>query len=314
MDGTTAMDVTTERFERDVLERSHELPVVVDFWAAWCGPCRMLGPVLEREAESRAGEFALVKVDVDANQELALRYQIQGIPAVKAFRDGQVVREFVGALPPAAVAQFLDELTGPTAAERLVAELEESGELPDVVEALEQDEHERALELLLEEISAADGERRERLLALSVRRPRPRASAHGALPAAARRHALLMAAAPGTSNVRPKEFHFPVTVEWLGERRVAAQDHVTTGLPWQRPHQLEPRRLVVAAAASCLAVTFTGLASRAGLAYTNLNVERRRRRRQARRRALRLHAAVAPTRTRDGASRRSSGACARRGV
>jgi len=168
MDVTTRMDVTTESFERDVLERSHELPVVVDFWAAWCGPCRMLGPVLEREAESRAGEIELVKVDVDANQELALRYQIKGIPAVKAFRDGQVVREFVGALPPAAVAQFLDELTGPTAAERLVAELKESGELPEVVEALGQDEHERALELLLEEIGAADGERRERLLALTV--------------------------------------------------------------------------------------------------------------------------------------------------
>jgi thioredoxin len=168
MDVTTPMDVTTESFERDVLERSHELPVVVDFWAAWCGPCRMLGPVLEREAESRAGEFELVKVDVDANQELALRYQIQGIPAVKAFRDGQVAREFVGALPPAAVAQFLDEVTGPTAAERLVAELKESEELPEVVEALKQDEHERALELLLEEISAADGERRERLLALTV--------------------------------------------------------------------------------------------------------------------------------------------------
>ena len=168
MDVTTAMDVTTESFERDVLERSHELPVVVDFWAAWCGPCRMLGPVLEREAESRAGEFELVKVDVDANPELALRYQIQGIPAVKAFRDGQVRCEFVGALPPAAVAQFLDELTGPSASERLVAELEESGELPEVVAALEKDEHERALELLLAEISAADGEWRERLLALTV--------------------------------------------------------------------------------------------------------------------------------------------------
>jgi thioredoxin len=162
------MDVTTETFERDVLERSRELPVVVDFWAAWCGPCRMLGPTLERQAEARPGEFELVKVDVDANPELALRYQIQGIPAVKAFRDGQVVREFVGALPPAAVAQFVDELTGPSVTDRLIAELQAAGELPEVVTALEQDEHERAFELLLEEINRAEGERREQLLGLTV--------------------------------------------------------------------------------------------------------------------------------------------------
>jgi putative thioredoxin len=162
------VDVTSETFERDVVERSRELPVVVDFWAGWCGPCRTLGPVLEREAESRAGEFALVKVDVDANPELALRFQVQGIPAVKAFRAGEVVREFVGALPPAAVAQFLDELTGPTAAARLVDELGASGELPEVVAALEQADHERALELLIDAIGEADGERREWLLGLTI--------------------------------------------------------------------------------------------------------------------------------------------------
>jgi thioredoxin len=162
------VDVTTESFERDVLERSQELPVVVDFWAAWCGPCLMLGPVLEREAEVRDGEFALAKVDVDANPELAERYGVQRIPAVKAFRAGRVVAEFVRAHPPAAVAHFLDEVTGPSATERLVAELQASGELPDVVVALARNDEERALELLLEAIAAADDARRDSLLRLTV--------------------------------------------------------------------------------------------------------------------------------------------------
>jgi putative thioredoxin len=162
------MDVTTETFERDVIQRSHELPVVVDFWAAWCGPCRTLWPVLEREAEQRTGEFQLAKVDVDSNQELAARYQVQGIPAVKAFRNGQIVAEFVGAQPPAQVAAFLDELTGPPATERLLAALAESGELAEVVEAVERNDHEQAFELLLEAILATDGDQRERLTALTV--------------------------------------------------------------------------------------------------------------------------------------------------
>jgi thioredoxin len=162
------MDVTTESFERDVIERSHQLPVVVDFWAAWCGPCRTLGPVLEREAEARAGEFELAKADVDANQQLAIRYGIQGIPAVKAFRNGQVVAKFVGAQPPAAVAQFLDELTGPTATERAIAELTESGELPDVATALAEQAYERAFQLLLEAVPTAEGDRRQHLVQLAI--------------------------------------------------------------------------------------------------------------------------------------------------
>jgi putative thioredoxin len=104
------MDVSESTFEAAVLDRSHTLPVVVDFWAAWCAPCLQLGPVLEREASNRSGKLELVKVDVDANQALAQRYGIQGIPAVKAFAKGRVVAEFVGAQQPAAVQRFLDSL------------------------------------------------------------------------------------------------------------------------------------------------------------------------------------------------------------
>ena len=114
------MDVTEANFQTAVLDRSHQVPVVVDFWAEWCGPCRQLGPVLERAAAARAGKLELVKVDVDANQGLSRTYRIQSIPAVKAFRDGEVAAEFVGAQPPQAVEKFMDSLL-PSEADALVA-------------------------------------------------------------------------------------------------------------------------------------------------------------------------------------------------
>ncbi len=103
------MDVTTETFEREVIERSRDLPVVVDFWAAWCGPCRMLGPTIEAEVSKRAGRIELAKLDVDAEPEIAARYGIQSIPTVAVFRDGKPVNGFVGAYPAATIGRFFDE-------------------------------------------------------------------------------------------------------------------------------------------------------------------------------------------------------------
>jgi putative thioredoxin len=113
-------DVGEREFMERVVERSRELPVVVDFWAEWCGPCRALSPALERAANERAGKVELAKVDVDQNQSLSQSFGVQGIPAVKAFRDGRVVAEFTGAIPPAEVERFFDKLV-PSEADELAA-------------------------------------------------------------------------------------------------------------------------------------------------------------------------------------------------
>jgi putative thioredoxin len=150
----SVIEVGEPGFESRVVSASHETPVVVDFWAGWCQPCLVLGPLLERLASEYEGRFVLAKVDVDANPNLASRFGIQGIPAVKAFRDGQVVSEFVGVQPEHLLRRFLDELV-PSEADELAAEAAEAEAKGDVAgaEAL----YRKALDLRADHEAAAVG-------------------------------------------------------------------------------------------------------------------------------------------------------------
>jgi putative thioredoxin len=150
------IDVTEQDFELEVLERSREIPVVVDFWAEWCAPCRMLGPALEKAASAREGKVVLAKLDTDANPGISRAFEIQGIPAVKAFRDGRVVDEFVGALPPAQVERFFDGLV-PSEAEQLVG----AGDEASLRRALELEPANSQAKVRLAELLYGRGERDE---------------------------------------------------------------------------------------------------------------------------------------------------------
>jgi putative thioredoxin len=153
-----AVDVGETEFQIAVIDRSKELPVVVDFWAPWCAPCRQLTPALERAAEARAGNVELVKINTDENQNIARAFQIQGIPAVKAFRNGREVAQFVGVLPPAQVERFFDGLV-PSEAEQLVA----AGDEASLRRALALEPTRRDARVKLAQLLFARGERDEAL-------------------------------------------------------------------------------------------------------------------------------------------------------
>ncbi len=134
------IDVDEETFSTEVLERSKSIPVLVDFWAPWCGPCRTLGPRLEKLAEEKAGDLILAKINADDNPNLSQTHKVRGIPAVKLFVNGQVVDEFTGALPESAIRKFLEKNT-PSEADELAkkaGELATAGHLQQAESLYEQ--------------------------------------------------------------------------------------------------------------------------------------------------------------------------------
>ena len=145
-----SIDVTDATFPTEVVERSKQVPVVVDLWAEWCGPCKTLGPILEKVVEETGGKVVLAKVDVDSNRQTAAAFQVQGIPAVYALQDGKVVDGFVGAQPEANVRQFVAGLL-PTEEEDALASLLEAGDEVSLRQVLEVEPgHEGAVTALAE--------------------------------------------------------------------------------------------------------------------------------------------------------------------
>ena len=171
-----AIDVTDETFQTDVIDKSAEVPVVVDLWAPWCGPCKTLGPIIEKVIDETGGKVVLVKVNVDENPGLSQAFKVQSIPAVYAVKDGAVVDGFMGSYPEHAVKEFVDSLL-PTEEEVAVAELLEAGDEGSLRIALSMEPANEDVIVALAELLIAEGNSDE-ALALLARIPESERTRH----------------------------------------------------------------------------------------------------------------------------------------
>jgi len=160
------VDVTEATFETEIVAKSHEVPVVVDLWADWCGPCKTLAPILEKVIDETDGQVVLAKVDVDANPRLSQSFNVQGIPAVFAIKDGKIAGQFTGAQPEHVVRQFVESLL-PSADEELVADLMEAGDEVALQQALAAVPGHPAATVALAELYVAEGRGDEALAELA---------------------------------------------------------------------------------------------------------------------------------------------------
>ncbi len=161
-----AIDVTDETFQTDVLDTSNEVPVVVDLWAPWCGPCKTLGPIIEKVVDATGGKVVLAKVNVDENPGLSQAFKVQSIPAVYAVKDGAVVDGFMGAYPEQAVQEFVNSLL-PSQEEKAIAELLAAGDEASLRIALSMEPANEDVIVALAELLVRDGDTDEALALLS---------------------------------------------------------------------------------------------------------------------------------------------------